>query len=990
MGHPAAVAAFVFSNRDFLMTGQQEVASRQQQEQRVDDEISRDEFERGEVEEKIRKLEEQQSSRAGPARKIREERDALEKVYQKAQNDVAMLHKDRDKSVLSVTESEREVAAVAERLEEQKAANCDDTQRLNDAQKFVEETKDKLAKQEQRLDVITACGEQQGGSGSLRLQLMRAKTRLSEVDAELHNIERQRQHSESERVALKKRAKQSGTELAQLSQSIEKQSQIVNSIQLELQAACFDPDVYKEKKSQLERLSDGRQRSEREAAAAMEEVGPSRVALRVPPHLQGRYFGQLFELVKLKEDFQACSTAIQVLVGGRLEFVIVDDKEASKELFQFNDLGRSRRRVTLLPLQDCKISKFCDHAMLQKNRKLVGCQEDDNSTVISCMDTIDYSSDFHKIAKYAFGQSLICQSSEAARKIAYQKDAHCRFSCATLQGDIYQPGGSMSGGSSNYLRQTLLLWQAYSAKKEIANRVHEQIAQLDAELRPMHGAAEFNAKTTHNLRLAQDKLEHLQARLASSRAEGERVALENLEAQDAELTARHETLVQEGDGLRRDVLRLDQEIYDLEHNREKCEQELKDSIKALKLQVKSAEVAYDKIQQELSSMQLELEKGRSQLANLRGEVGAKKESIRKIDLRLLEAGQVVDEREKILNVQKQKLEEAMKEQTEGAKEVHDLKANKNQLESIIAENKKLKKKLEIASTQLAAKIQSAKQEMTRLRSEHPWIASEEEKFGQAGSGYCVKELRPETVRQQLTELLAAQHGLSRRVNKKAVEQYKRTAAAYDDLINRKGKVEDDKRKIRDVIFDLDERKKRALLNTWSDVNTNFAAIFTHLLPNSSAQLQPVNKDDLMDGLEMKIAFGGKWKDSLAELSGGQRSLLALALVLALLKCKPAPVYILDEIDAALDLSHTQHIGNMIRTQFPNSQFIIVSLKEGMFSHADVLFKTNFHDGKSNVERHSLADRPQRGARGERRERAPRDEEEAEQEANKARRTNNMP
>lgn len=101
-------------------------------------------------------------------------------------------------------------------------------------------------------------------------------------------------------------------------------------------------------------------------------------------------------------------------------------------------------------------------------------------------------------------------------------------------------------------------------------------------------------------------------------------------------------------------------------------------------------------------------------------------------------------------------------------------------------------------------------------------------------------------------------------------------------------------------------------------------------------------------MEVKVAFRNKWKDSLGELSGGQRSLVALSLVLAMLKFKPAPIYILDEVDAALDLSHTQNIGAMIKTHFKESQFIIVSLKDGMFNHANVLFKTRFIDGTSTV------------------------------------------
>jgi len=78
-------------------------------------------------------------------------------------------------------------------------------------------------------------------------------------------------------------------------------------------------------------------------------------------------------------------------------------------------------------------------------------------------------------------------------------------------------------------------------------------------------------------------------------------------------------------------------------------------------------------------------------------------------------------------------------------------------------------------------------------------------------------------------------------------------------------------------------------------------------------------------------------------------LIALSLILSLLQFKPAPMYILDEVDAALDLSHTQNIGQLLRTRFKGSQFIVVSLKEGMFNNANVLFKAKFKDGNSTVE-----------------------------------------
>jgi len=162
-----------------------------------------------------------------------------------------------------------------------------------------------------------------------------------------------------------------------------------------------------------------------------------------------------------------------------------------------------------------------------------------------------------------------------------------------------------------------------------------------------------------------------------------------------------------------------------------------------------------------------------------------------------------------------------------------------------------------------------------------------------------------------------------------------------------------------VIEELDVKKNEALQTTWVKVNRDFGSIFSTLLPGTSAKLEPVSEggESVLEGLEVKVAFGKVWKETLTELSGGQRSLLALSLILALLLFKPAPMYILDEVDAALDLSHTQNIGAMLRTHFSHSQFIVVSLKEGMFNNANVIFRTKFVDGVSTVAR-TLGNGPQ--------------------------------
>lgn len=154
------------------------------------------------------------------------------------------------------------------------------------------------------------------------------------------------------------------------------------------------------------------------------------------------------------------------------------------------------------------------------------------------------------------------------------------------------------------------------------------------------------------------------------------------------------------------------------------------------------------------------------------------------------------------------------------------------------------------------------------------------------------------------------------------------------------------------MHDLDDKRTKTLASCYSIVKQNLGKIFNDLLPGATAHLNLIDETDVTKGAELQVQFN-KVKKQLSELSGGQRSLLALSFILALLLYKPSPFYILDEIDSALDLSHTENIGYMISQRFPQSQFILISLKEGMFQNANVLYKVHFSEGESKVDRQVL-------------------------------------
>ncbi|KAL7214492.1 hypothetical protein ACSBR1_026828 [Camellia fascicularis] len=173
----------------------------------------------------------------------------------------------------------------------------------------------------------------------------------------------------------------------------------------------------------------------------------------------------------------------------------------------------------------------------------------------------------------------------------------------------------------------------------------------------------------------------------------------------------------------------------------------------------------------------------------------------------------------------------------------------------------------------------------KLIKKHTWITLEKHQFGRSGTDFDFASCDPHTVRKEFEKLQAEQSGLEKRVNKKVMEMFGKSEDEYHHLKSKKNNIENDKTKINMVIVELDEKKKETLKVTWVKLET----------PEGSS---------FLDGLQVCVAFGSVWKQSSSELSSGQRSLLALSLILALLLFKPAPLYIVDEVDAALDLSHT--------------------------------------------------------------------------------------
>ena len=166
--------------------------------------------------------------------------------------------------------------------------------------------------------------------------------------------------------------------------------------------------------------------------------------------------------------------------------------------------------------------------------------------------------------------------------------------------------------------------------------------------------------------------------------------------------------------------------------------------------------------------------------------------------------------------------------------------------------------------------QTAEQTVLSMEKEHDWIAEERDNLGRANTPYDFKGQNIAECKSTLRNLTERFQGMKKKINPKVMNMIDNVEKKEVALKNMMKTVIRDKRKIEETISSLDEYKKEALHKTWTKVNGDFGQIFAELLPGSFAKLDPPEGKTISDGLEVKVSLGKIWKQSLTELSGGQR------------------------------------------------------------------------------------------------------------------------
>lgn len=630
--------------------------------------------------------------------------------------------------------------------------------------------------------------------------------------------------------------------------------------------------------------------------------------------------------------------ALEKGAGGKLFNIIVDNHNTAKVLFQRKCFDQW---VTLLPL-DKVYSKPIS------NDKKEAAEAMSNGGAKLALDLIEYSKEVEPVMKFVFGNILVCETSTIAEEIAFGK---IKLKCVNLEGDVYDPNGIMTGGANFRGVPVIKLVSELSDVQNKIENISDEIKDLKWKLDNMGE----NQKKINEQQKLLDELERGANEYNKDAINKEINIIENdLNKCEQEINtkeARIEFLEKTSKKYTEELARLRKEAQELNNlNNNKKESVFEKKIEDAQKNSAAMKKNIEKTNKDIHDIEYILNNLNNEIENLDENIKEEKDGIEKYRIDLNENEKQV---KKIDNDLKKIAVEIYQKQTESMKdekEITDIQKKKENLEKEIDQYKQTLKNLEDKVKKYEQEIMESELQIKKLKRENEWIESEMNFFGMKNTDYDFGKMDIKSEVKRLNKLKDENNNLKHKVNMKVESMADQYDKEYSNLVKRKEIIMKDKINIQKAIEDLDKKRKEALEKVFIKASESLNKIYKTLLPGTMAKLEHIDKNDLMKGVQLKVAFNGVWKKSLSELSGGQSSLLALSLILALLRYKPAPIYIFDEIDAALDLSHTANLGLMLKQEFPESQFIVVSLKDGMFTNANVLYRVSYVDGSSKVER----------------------------------------
>jgi structural maintenance of chromosome 3 (chondroitin sulfate proteoglycan 6) len=697
------------------------------------------------------------------------------------------------------------------------------------------------------------------------------------------------------------------------------------------------------KESKLEKdlssVKDAQQKKERQVDSSVArdiQNGLKSLQKIVNQHSIKGVHGPIIELFECKDTY---NTAVEATAGNVLFHVVVDsDQVATKIISHLN--RENGGRVSFIPLNRIQPPRVTYPSQYGKD-------------VIPLVKIVKFKPVYQKAMSHVFGRTLLCRNIDLASEVALTAN----LNCVTLDGDQASHKGALTGGyyeerhsKLENMKQLKEIRSKFDAMTTESRKLKEEISNVDQKVSHVLGEvqkheAKYNRTKSESQSLSHE-LKTLQTQVEANKSQNaDRTAsIDELEVGVMQLTEQHKAMSDElGTEL---VSQLDA-----------AEQE---EIKSLNGKVKTAKTELVKLQ----TTRREIETERNQLAtDLDSNLLKQKESLEK---RLSSIGNPgaaqasFQEKEEDLQKAKKKISKMTTQLETMEKDLEASQSKLDELATVIEKSKRLESS-DAAQDQAGEleKLLSKKQTLVHKKQDL------EHKIRELGSlpsdAFGSHSEKSKKSLLQLQDKVQNELKKYSHVNKKALDQYMSFTEQRDEYSRRFTQQKKEEEKISELIGALDMQKDELLERTFKGVAREFIRTFTELVPQGSGELVMIRsfvqtgktKVKKYSGVSCKVCFGGEETKKMEQLSGGQKTVVALALIFAIQRCDRAPFYLFDEIDAALDPQYRINVANIIARQANDgqnpTQFIQTTFAPELVNIADHVYGVTFKNKVSSVD-----------------------------------------
>ncbi len=641
--------------------------------------------------------------------------------------------------------------------------------------------------------------------------------------------------------------------------------------------------------------------------------------------LRGIY-GPVSQLITVKDKYSA---AIETALGAAVQNIVVDNETDAKRAMGFLKEHRAGR-ATFLPITAIKGRVLSEQGL-----------DDQYGFVSIASDLVSYDNKYSEIIRWLLGRTAVAEDIDSA--IAIAKKYSYRFRIVTLDGQVINAGGSMTGGSrvqnagilsrGNEIER--LKGSLASMQKELDGMLSdykllsEDASAAKAELEGAEGdllrAKEENIRREGELKLASDKL--------TSVSSGVKELLEEKET----LEKRIESVSSGAETARSQI----DELKETLENKEKELESITGDSKTLQKNREEVASKAAEIRLRIVSLQKDVEANTDEITRLKNRKTGHLDRLSELDGEIRE----IEEKNDELRALTERLsadEKALKANHGDAQnQINELISQRDELEKQANDLRLHERAKSEERERLSGDIARLEERKIAMRNEYDNLTSklyDEYQLTRREAAALEIEIDDYSLAAKRLAELKSQIRALGSVNVSAIEEYKEVSERYEFLSGQINDVETSRAELNKMIDDLTGKMAEQFREQFNRINSCFGQTFIELFGGGKAELRLEDERDVLGSdIEIKVQPPGKNVQNINLLSGGEKGLSAIALLFAILKVTPAPFCIFDEVEAALDDVNVSRYAQYVRRMTKNTQFILITHRRGTMEEADVLY-----------------------------------------------------